>query len=105
MREIVVPDFMFIEMLSNRLQGEDRLVFELLLGTGGRRSEVAGIRIGDVDLPAKRVWIREPVVEVEGKLVRRRKPEGRTVSGHRRWPSAGPAPAGAVDAARDASRG
>ena len=57
-REIVVPDFTFIEMLSNRLQGEDRLVFELLLGTGGRRSEVAGIRTGDVDLPTKRVWIR-----------------------------------------------
>ena len=85
-REIVVPDFRFIEMLSNRLQGEDRLVFELLLGTGGRRSEVAGIRIGDVDLPAKRVWIREPIVEVEGKLVRRRKPKG----GHYRAIVVGP---------------
>jgi integrase len=54
-REIVVADFTFIEMVSNRLQGADRLVFELLLGTGGRRSEVAGERITDVDLPAKRV--------------------------------------------------
>ena len=60
------------EARSGAAQGQ---VFELLLGTGGRRSEVAGIRIGDVDLPAKRVWIREPVVEVEGKLVRRRKPK------------------------------
>jgi integrase len=95
-REIVVPDFRFIEMLSNRLLGEDRLVFELLLGTGGRRSEVAGIRIADVDLPAKRVWIREPIVEVEGKLVRRRKPKG----GHYRaivvGPQLGPAVEGAV---------
>jgi hypothetical protein len=35
-REIVVPDFRFIEMLSDRLgAGQDRLVFELLLGTAG----------------------------------------------------------------------
>ena len=102
-REIVVPDFAFIEMLSNRLRGEDRLVFELLLGTGGRRSEVAGIRIGDVDLPAKRVWIREPVVEVEGKLVRRRRPKG----GHYRAIVVGPGPAvaGAVAATRGAVAG
>ena len=65
-REIVVPDFRFIEMLSDRLgTGQDRLVFELLLGTGGRRSEVAGMVVGDVDLSAKRVWVRQPVVEVE----------------------------------------
>jgi integrase len=66
-RDIVVPDFRFVDMLSSRLEVEDRLVFELLLGTAGRRSEVTGIRIGDVDLPAKRVWIRAPVVEVEGR--------------------------------------
>ena len=54
----------------------DQLIFELLLGTGGRRSEVAGLRVGDVDLAAKRVWIREPVVEVEGRLVRNPAPKG-----------------------------
>lgn len=75
--EIVVPDFRFIDMLSNRLgTGQDRLVFELLLGTGGRCSEVAGMMIGDVDLPAKRVWVRQPVVEVEGRLVRNPTPKG-----------------------------
>jgi hypothetical protein len=35
-REIVVADFRFLELLGQRLgTGEDRLVFELLLGTGG----------------------------------------------------------------------
>jgi integrase len=76
-REIVVPDFRYIDMLSTRLgTGQDRLVFELLLGTGGRRSEVAGMVIGDVDLPAKRVWVRKPVVEVAGRLVRNQTPKG-----------------------------
>ena len=76
-REIAVPDFRFIDMLSSRLGvGEDRLVFELLLGTGGRRSEVAGMTVGDVDLPDRRVWVRRPVVEVEGKLVRKSTPKG-----------------------------
>ena len=76
-REIVVPDFRFIDILSARLgTGEDRLVFELLLGTGGRRSEVAGMVVGDVDLPARRVWVRQPVVEVEGRLVRNPTPKG-----------------------------
>jgi integrase len=76
-RQIVVPDFRFIDMLSNRLgTGQDRLVFELLVGTGGRRSEVAGMVVGDVDLPAKRVWVRQPVVEVEGRLVRNPTPKG-----------------------------
>ena len=76
-REIVVPDFRFIDMLSSRLgSGQDRVVFELLLGTGGRRSEVAGMMVGDVDLPAKRVWVRQPVVEVEGRLVRNPTPKG-----------------------------
>lgn len=74
-RDIAVPDFRFIDMLSDRLgSGQDRLIFELLLGTGGRRSEVAGIRVSDVDLPAKRIWIRQPVVEVEGRLVRNQTP-------------------------------
>src|ERR1700728_319886 len=77
LREIVVPAFRFIDMLSSRLgAGQDRLVFELLLGTGGRRSEVAGMVVGDVDLPAKRVWVRQPVVEVEGRLVRNPTPKG-----------------------------
>ena len=59
-RDIVVPDFRFIDMLSARLgDGQDRLVVELLLGTGGRRSEVAGMVVGDVDLAAERVW-QEP---------------------------------------------
>ena len=76
-REIVVPDFRFIEMLADRLgSGQDRLVFELLLGTGGRRSEVAGMVVGDVDLSAKRVWVRQPVVEVEGRLVGNSTPKG-----------------------------
>jgi integrase len=76
-REIVVPDFRFIDMLSNRLgTGQDRVIFELLLGTGGRRSEVAGMMVGDVDLAAKRVWVRQPVVEVEGRLVRNPTPKG-----------------------------
>jgi site-specific recombinase XerC len=49
--DIVVPDFRFIDMLSVSLGvGQDRLIFELLLGTGGRRSEVAGMMVGDVDL-------------------------------------------------------
>jgi integrase len=75
--EIVVPDFRYIEMLSDRLgTGQDRLIFELLLGTGGRRSEVAGMTVGDVDLAARRVWVRQPVVEVEGKLVRNAAPKG-----------------------------
>ena len=34
------------------------------------------MRIGDVDLAAKRVWIRQPVVEVEGRLVRNPVPKG-----------------------------
>ena len=76
-RHVVVPDFRFIDMLSSRLgTGQDRLVFELLLGTGGRRSEVAGMMVGDVDLQAKRVWVRQPVVEVEGRLVRNPTPKG-----------------------------
>ena len=76
-RDIVVPDFRFIDMLSSRLgTGQDRVVFELLLGTGGRRSEVAGMMVGDVDLPAKRVWVRQPVVEVEGRLIRNSTPKG-----------------------------
>ncbi|MGH9074058.1 MAG: tyrosine-type recombinase/integrase, partial [Acidimicrobiales bacterium] len=76
-REIVVPDFSFLDLLAARLPTpEDRLVFELLLGTGGRRSEVAGMTVGDVDLPAKRVWVRRPVVEVEGRLVRNPTPKG-----------------------------
>ena len=32
--------------------------------------------VADVDLPAKRVWIRQPVVEVEGRLVRNPTPKG-----------------------------
>ncbi|MDQ6837672.1 MAG: tyrosine-type recombinase/integrase, partial [Actinomycetota bacterium] len=76
-RDIVVPDFRFIDLLSARLgTGEDRLVFELLLGTGGRRSEVAGMVVGDVDLAARRVWVCQPVVEVEGRLVRNLRPKG-----------------------------
>jgi integrase len=76
-REIVVPDFRFIDMLSDSLGvGQDRLIFELLLGTGGRRSEVAGMMVGDVDFSAKRVWVRQPVVEVEGRLVRNLTPKG-----------------------------
>jgi integrase len=76
-REIVVPDFRFIDMLSESLGvGQDRLIFELLLGTGGRRSEVAGMMVGDVDFSAKRVWVRQPVVEVEGRLVRNLTPKG-----------------------------
>ncbi len=76
-RDIVVPDFRYIDMLSARLgTGGDRLVFELLLGTGGRRSEVAGMVVGDVDLAARRVWVRRPVVEVEGRLVRNLRPKG-----------------------------
>lgn len=70
-REIVVPDFKFLDVLTDCLPTpQDRLIFELLLGTGGRRSEVAGMRVGDVDLAGNRVWIRQPVVEVEGRLVR-----------------------------------
>lgn len=76
-REIVVPDFRFLDLLGKGLgAGEDRLVFELLLGTGGRRSEVAGMVVDDVDLPARRVWVRQPVVEVEGHLVRNPAPKG-----------------------------
>jgi len=76
-RDIVVPDFRFIDMLSDSLGvGQDRLIFELLLGTGGRRSEVAGMMVRDVDFSAKRVWVRQPVVEVEGRLVRNLTPKG-----------------------------
>jgi site-specific recombinase XerC len=76
-RDIVVPDFRFIDMLSDSLGvGQDSLIFELLLGTGGRRSEVAGMMVGDVDFSAKRVWVRQPVVEVEGRLVRNLTPKG-----------------------------
>ena len=86
-RDIVVPDFRFLDLLTSRLrEPEDLLIFELLLGTGGRRSEVAGIRVGDVDLGANRVWIRQPVVEVEGRLVRKSKPKG----GHARAVIVGP---------------
>jgi integrase len=81
-REIVVPDFVFLDLIASRLgYGEDRLIFELLLGTGGRRSEVAGLRVGDVDLAAKRVWVREPMVEVAGELVRNPVPKGGRVRG------------------------
>lgn len=86
-REIVVPDFGFLDLLCDRLaSAQDRLVFELLLGTGGRRSEVAGMLVGDVDLVAKRVWVRRPVVEVEGRLVRKAAPKG----GHTRAVIVGP---------------
>ncbi|HET9060010.1 MAG TPA: tyrosine-type recombinase/integrase [Acidimicrobiales bacterium] len=86
-REIVVPDFVFLDLLYRQLATvEDRLIFELLLGTGGRRSEVAGMRIGDVDLAGKKVWVRQPVVEVEGKLVRSRTTKG----GHARSVIIGP---------------
>jgi integrase len=86
-REIVVPDFRFIDLLSKRLgSGQDRLVFELLLGTGGRRSEVAGMVVGDIDMNANRIWIRQPVVEVEGRLVRNPTPKG----GRRRAVIVGP---------------
>ncbi len=86
-REIVVPDFTFLDLMAGRLgTGEDRLIFELLLGTGGRRSEVAGLLVGDVDLAAGRVWVREPVVEVNGLLVRNPTPKG----GHRRGIIVGP---------------
>jgi hypothetical protein len=37
---------------------------------------VAGMVVGDVDLSAKRVWVRQPVVEVEGRLVRNATPKG-----------------------------
>lgn len=87
-RQIVVPDFAFLDLMAGRLgTGEDRLIFELLLGTGGRRSEVAGLLVRDVDLGAGRVWVREPVVEVEGVLVRNPTPKG----GHRRGIIVGPA--------------
>lgn len=86
-RRIVVPDFRFLDVLAGRLgDPEDRLIFELLLGTGGRRSEVAGMRVGDVDLAAKRVWVRQPVVEVEGRQVRNPVPKG----GHARAVMLGP---------------
>jgi integrase len=86
-RQIVVPDFRFLDILAGRLRHpEDRLIFELLLGTGGRRSEVAGMRVGDVDLAAKRVWVRQPVVEVEGRAVRNHVPKG----GHARAVTLGP---------------
>ena len=76
-REVVVPDFRFLDLLASRLPAqEDRLIFELLLGTGGRRSEVAGLVVGDVDLSAMRVWVRSPVVEVEGRMVRNPTPKG-----------------------------
>jgi integrase len=52
------------------------LIFELLLGTGGRRSEVEGMMVGNVDFSAKRAWVRQPVVEVEGRLVRNLTPKG-----------------------------
>jgi integrase len=87
-RQIVVPDFAFLDLMAGRLgTGEDRLIFELLIGAGGRRSEVAGLLVRDVDLAAGRVWVREPVVEVEGVLVRNPTPKG----GHRRGIIVGPA--------------
>lgn len=63
---------------AKSLGGEttDRLVFELLLGTAGRRSEVAGFRMMDVDLTAKGCWAREPVVLINGKPVRQPVPKG-----------------------------
>lgn len=86
-REIVVPDFVFLDLLCRQLgTAEDRLIFELLLGTGGTRSEVAGMRIGDVDLVGKKVWVRQTVIEVEGKLVRSRTTKG----GHARSVIIGP---------------
>jgi integrase len=57
--------------------GSDRLIFELLLGTAGRRSEVAGFRIGEVDHAAKRIWVLQPVVTVEGRLERQATPKSR----------------------------
>ena len=86
-RDIVVPDFRFLDILASRLRDpDDRLIFELLLGTGGRRSEVAGMRVGDVDLVGRRVWVRQPVVEVEGRRVRKQAPK----SGHNRAVIMGP---------------
>ena len=86
-RVIVVPDFRFLDILADRLRDpDDRLIFELLLGTGGRRSEVAGMRVCDVDLAARRVWVRQPVVEVDGRHVRKQSPKG----GHPRAVIMGP---------------
>jgi len=49
-RAFVVPDFW---IRADRTRKPDyRPIFELLLGTGGRRSEVVGLRGCDVDLAA-----------------------------------------------------
>jgi hypothetical protein len=37
------------------------------------------MRVGDVDLAARRVWVREPAVEVEGRRVRNPRPKGGSV--------------------------
>jgi integrase len=92
-RDIVVPDFRFIGMLTQRLGGQDRLIFLLLLGTAGRRSEVTGMNVGDLNMPGKRIEIRKPVVEVEGKLVTASTPKGGSYRGviNRRFALARPA--------------
>ena len=55
-RDFVVPDVRFIDMLSNRLgTGQDGLVIELLLGTRGRRSvEAPPIVHSGLLLPSRR---------------------------------------------------
>ncbi len=89
-REVVVPDFRFLDLLADRLmEPDDQLIFELLLGTGGRRSEVAGMRVGDVDLASQRVWVREPVVEVEGRRARNPTPKSGRDPRRNRGPSVG----------------
>ena len=42
------------------------LVWEILISTGGRVSEVAGLRRRDVDLLRQVIWVRRPLLEVNG---------------------------------------
>ena len=76
-RHVVVPDFRFIDMLSSRL-GTGSGPRRIRTAVGNRRSSLrgGGMMVGDVDLPPKRVWVRQPVVEMGGRLVRNPAPKG-----------------------------
>lgn len=55
-----------VEALADRLQGDGPDMVRLLAYTGMRWGEAAALRVGDVDVPAGRIQVRQAAVEVGG---------------------------------------